>query len=199
QQGPKRCAAPRGLCHYLPGRTDFAKAPPMTSINRLVAALVYDDLCNFEFSCAAEIFGLPRPEFGPGWYRFETVAAEPGVLQGKFGFRIRPDAGLERLAEAGTVIIPGWQEALDALERPVCPEVIHALRLAHARGARLLSVCSGSYVLAATGLLDGKRATTHWRHVDAFRRRYPKVEWDPDVLYIDEGQIITSAGSAAGL
>lgn len=162
--------------------------------NRLVAALVYNDLCNFEFSCAAEIFGLPRPEMGDDWYRFETIAAEPGVLRGEYGFEIRPDAGLDRLPEVGTVVVPGWRGALE-----VAPDLIKALRIAHDHGARLVSVCSGSQVLAATGLLDGKRATTHWRYVDAFRRRYPRVDWDPDVLYVDEGQIITSAGSAAGL
>lgn len=167
--------------------------------NRLVAALVYNGLCNFEFSCAAEVFGLPRPEFGPDWYRFATVAAEEGVLRGEFGFEIHPDAVLADLRDAGTVIVPGWKDALDATERPVRQEILDALRAAHARGARLLSVCSGAYVLAAAGLLDGKRATTHWRYIDAFRKRYPRVEWDPDVLYIDEGQIITSAGSAAGL
>ena len=167
--------------------------------NRLVAALVYNGLCNFEFSCAAEVFGLPRPEFGPDWYRFATVAAEDGVLRGEFGFEIHPDAVLADLRDAGTVIVPGWKDALDATERPVRQEILDALRAAHARGARLLSVCSGAYVLAAAGLLDGKRATTHWRYIDAFRKRYPRVEWDPDVLYIDEGQIITSAGSAAGL
>jgi AraC family transcriptional activator FtrA len=169
----------------------------MVKPNHLVAALLYNDLCNFEFSCAAEIFG--RPDFEPDWYRFVTVAAEPGVLRGKFGFEIRPDATLDRLQDAGTIIIPGWKQAVDGSAKPVCPEVLQALRQAHARGARLLSVCSGSYVLAATGLLDGLRATTHWCYVDAFRRLYPKVDWDPDVLYVDQGQIITSAGSAAGL
>jgi AraC family transcriptional activator FtrA len=171
----------------------------MNTPNRLVAALVYDGLCNFEFMCAAEIFGVPRPEFGSDWYRFITVAAEPGVLRSRFGLQIQADADLAALAGAGTVILPGWKEVAGEMVDPVCPEVVEALRTAYERGARLLSVCSGSYMLAATGLLDGRRATTHWRHVDAFRRRFPRVKWDADVLYIDEGQIITSAGSAAGL
>jgi AraC family transcriptional activator FtrA len=105
------------------------------------------------------------------------------------------DGGLERLDEAGTIMIPGWQ----GTDVPVPEAIVEALRRAHGRGARLLSICSGSFVLAATGLLDGKRATTHWRHSEALRRRHPKVRVDPDVLYIDEGQILTSAGSAAGL
>lgn len=171
----------------------------MSKPNRLVAALIYDDLHNFEFSCAAEVFGLPRPEFGPDWYQFMTVAAEPGPLKGKFGFELKPDGSLEELVTAGTIIVPGWQGVVGEMNRPVCPEVVDAIREAYAQGARLLSVCSGSYVLAATGLLDGKRATTHWRYIDEFRRQFPKVQWDPNVLYIDEDQIITSAGSAAGL
>jgi AraC family transcriptional regulator, transcriptional activator FtrA len=167
----------------------------MHARNSLVAAVVYDGLCNFEFSCAAETFGLDRPELGADWYRFETVAGEPGPLRGNFGFSIEPDAGLSRLLEAGTIVVPGWK----SVDAPVPPPLVGALRESYARGARLLSVCSGSTVLAATGLLDGKRATTHWMYIEQMRRMYPRVEFDPDVLYIDEGQIITSAGSAAGL
>ena len=100
---------------------------------------------------------------------------------------------MDRLAQAGTIIVPGWRGA----DEPVPAAVIDALR--HARGARLLSICSGAFVLAATGLLDGKRATTHWRYADALRSRYPRIQVDADVLYVDEGQLLTSAGSAAGL
>ncbi len=163
--------------------------------NPLVAALVYDGLCGFEFACAAEVFGLPRPELGPGWYRFETCAAERGTLRAQHGLRVVADAALERLVEAGTVIIPGWKD----IDAAVPVRVLEALRAAHARGARLLSICSGSFVLAATGLLDGRRATTHWRYAEALQRRYPRIAVDPAVLYVDEGQILTSAGSAAGL
>lgn len=163
--------------------------------NPRVAALVYDGLCGFEFACAAEVFGLPRPELQPGWYRFETCAARRGSLRGQYGMRVMADAGLERLAGAGTVIIPGWT----GIDVPVPARVLDALREAHARGARLLSICSGAFVLAATGLLDGRRATTHWRYADALQRRYPRIAVDPAVLYVDEGQLLTSAGSAAGL
>ena len=90
---------------------------------------------------------------------------------------------MDRLAQAGTIIVPGWRGA----DEPVPAAVIDALRLAHARGARLLSICSGAFVLAATGLLDGKRATTHWRYADALRSRYPRIQVDADVLYVDEG------------
>jgi len=168
-----------------------SKAPS----NPLVVALAYDGLCAFEFSCAAEVFGLARPELGAGWYRFETCAAERRPLRGQYGLRLSAMHGLERLRRAGTIVIPGWK----GVEVPVPARIVDALRDAHARGARLLSICSGAFVLAATGLLDGRRATTHWRYADALRRRYPRIEVDPDVLYIDEGALLTSAGSAAGL
>jgi AraC family transcriptional activator FtrA len=104
-------------------------------------------------------------------------------------------AGLERLSKAGTIIVPGWKH----IDAPVPQAVVDVLRRAHARGARLLSICSGSFVLAATGLLDGRRATTHWRYAETLQRRYPDIRVDADVLYVDEGQLLTSAGSAAGL
>ena len=171
------------------------RSRPAASLNPLVVALVYDGLCAFEFSCAAEVFGLPRPEFGAGWYRFETCSPRARRVRSQYGLSIAVDGGLERLAEAGTVIVPGWQGA----DVPVPQTVIDALRAAHARGARLLSICSGVFVLAASGLLDGRRATTHWRYAEALRLRYPRIEVDPAVLYVDEGQILSSAGSAAGL
>jgi len=166
-----------------------------TPRNPLVAALVYDGLCTFEFSCAAEVFGLSRPELGPDWYRFETCAAKGRSVRSQYGMQMKAQNGLERLLAAGTIVIPGW-EGIDA---PVPRAVLDVLRRAHARGARLLSICSGAFVLAATGLLDGKRATTHWRYAEALHRRHPKVRVDPHVLYVDEGDILTSAGSAAGL
>lgn len=171
------------------------KSKTVAALNPLVVVLAYDGLCAFEFSCAAEVFGLARPELGRDWYRFETCAAERRPLRGQYGLRISATHGLERLRRAGTVIIPGWR----GVDVPVPERVLDALRDAHARGARLLSICSGAFVLAATGLLDGKRATTHWRYADALRSRYPQIEVDPDVLYVDEGSLLTSAGSAAGL
>lgn len=165
------------------------------ALNPLVVALVYDDLCAFEFSCTAEVFGLLRPEFGSDWYRFETCAMKGRKVTGQYGLSMVVDGGLDRIAAAGTVIVPGWQ----GLDVPVPAPVLDALRHAHSHGTRLLSICSGSFVLAATALLDGKRATTHWRYADELQRRYPRIQVDPDVLYVDEGQILTSAGSAAGL
>jgi len=163
--------------------------------NALVVALVYDGLCMFEFASAAEVFGLARPELGDDWYRFETCAVEGGDIRGQHGVHVRPDGNLDRLDAAGTIVIPGWK----GVDEAVPPVVVEALRRAYARGARLLSICSGSFVLAATGLLDGRRATTHWRYAEAMREKYPAIEVDPGVLYVDEGQLLTSAGSAAGL
>jgi AraC family transcriptional activator FtrA len=193
-------------CYGRRSRAQLAELPLLDQImpkpasrarpfNPLVVALAYDGLCAFEFSCAAEVFGLPRPELGPGWYRFETSAAKRRKVNGQYGISVRVDGGLERLVAAGTIVVPGWQ----GVDAPVPASVVDALRAAHARGARLLSICSGSFVLAATGLLDGRRATTHWRYADQLQRRFPRIRVDPDVLYVDEGQILTSAGSAAGL
>lgn len=163
--------------------------------NHRVAALVYDNLCSFEYGCAAEVFGLPRPEMGPDWYSFTSCAVEPGPLRAMGGLQLLADRGLDGLAEADTIVIPGWKGA----DAPPSPELIEALRAAHGRGARLMSICSGVFVLAATGLLKGKRVTTHWGYAAKLQARHPELTVDAGVLYIDEGQILTSAGSAAGL
>src|SRR5437764_9657069 len=162
--------------------------------HRCVAALAYDGLGTFELGIVVEVFGLRRPEMGPNWYRFRVCSLEHGRLRATGGLFVETDGGLAQLARAGTIIIPGWR--VDDV--PPAP-LIRALRRAHARGARLVSICSGVFVLAATGLLDGRPATTHWRYVDALRSRYPKIQVEPDVLYIDEETILTSAGSAAGI
>lgn len=167
---------------------------PSGPANRQVATLVYDGLCTFEFGIAVEMFGLPRPELAE-WYDFRLCAVDPGPMRAAGGMQVLTDGGLEQLAKAGTIIVPGWR-GIEA----VPPEpLLDALRAAHARGARLLSYCSGVFVLAATGLLDGRRATTHWRYVEALAQRYPRIRIEPDVLYVDEGTLLTSAGSAAAL
>jgi AraC family transcriptional activator FtrA len=161
----------------------------------LVIALAYDGLCTFEFAIAAEVFDLPRPELGTNWYRFATAAIEPGPLRALGGLRIEVDGGAELIAIADVIIVPGWKGA----DVPVPEELIEQLCDAHARGARLVSICSGAFVLAATGLLDNRRAATHWRYADALRRARPAVNVDADVLYVDDGRLLTSAGSAAGI
>jgi AraC family transcriptional regulator, transcriptional activator FtrA len=160
-----------------------------------VVAIAYEGLCTFEFGIAVEIFALPRPELGVQWYRFRVCSFEQGPLRATGGILIQADAGPAALRWADTIIIPGWR---DPNEKP--PDApLRALCAADRRGARLVSICSGVFVLAATGLLDGKRATTHWRYVDQLKAKFPKVQVQPDVLYVDEGNILTSAGSAAGL
>jgi AraC family transcriptional activator FtrA len=161
----------------------------------LVAVIAYDGLCTFEFGIAVEIFGLPRPEFDFPWYRFAVVSAEKRRVRAIGGIVVEADATIEVLREASTIIVPGWR---DRHERP--PErLLRALADASARGARCLSICSGVFILAAAGLLDGRRATTHWRYTGDLRRLYPAIEVDEDVLYVDSGNVITSAGSAAGI
>lgn len=161
----------------------------------LVVALAYDRLCTFEFGCTVELFALERPELKVDWYDFAVCAIEPGPIRAAGGFTIDAPYAPELLERADTIVIPGWR---DADEAP--PEALLALlRAAHARGARLCSICSGVFVLAAAGLLDGQRATTHWRYADKLARRYPAIDVLPDDLYVDSGQLITSAGSAAGL
>jgi AraC family transcriptional activator FtrA len=161
----------------------------------LVVALAYEGLCTFEFGIAVEVFGLDRPEFDFPWYRFAVAGIDPGPMRALGGIRVATDGGLDLVAEARTIVVPGWRYRF---ERP--PRALSgAMQAANARGARFLSICSGVFVLAAAGLLSGKRATTHWRYVDDLATAYPDVQVEPDVLYVDEGNVITSAGSAAGI
>jgi AraC family transcriptional activator FtrA len=161
----------------------------------LVVAIAYDGLCTFEYAIAAEVFGLARPEMGAGWYRFATAAVDSGVLRAHGGLRFEVDGGLELLEDADLIVMPGWKGA----GIPVPERLRGALLAAHARGARLASICSGAFVLAATGLLDGRRAATHWRYTEALERAHPQVAVDASVLYVEEGRVLTSAGSAAGI
>ena len=161
----------------------------------LVAILAYDGLCTFEFGIAVEIFGLTRPEFDFPWYQHQIVAVDDGPMRAMGGIQVLADGGMPLLETARTIIVPGWRDR----QAPVPEALLVALRQAHARGARLLSICSGVFVLAATGLLDGHRATTHWRYTSELAERFPNILVDPDVLYVDSGQLITSAGSAAGI
>jgi AraC family transcriptional regulator, transcriptional activator FtrA len=160
-----------------------------------VVSLAYRGWSLFEAGIVNEVFGLARPEFPRALYQYQVAQAEPGQLRTAGGVAIRADGNLKLLRRADVIVIPGWRDHRD--EPP--SSVLDALRAAHRRGARLLSICTGAFVLAATGLLDGRRATTHWRYADAFRSRFPDVTLLADVLYVDEGDILTSAGSAAGI
>jgi AraC family transcriptional activator FtrA len=163
--------------------------------NHLVVALAYDGLCTFEFGCAVEVFSLERPELGVDWYRFAACAETRGTVRAAGGISVQVPHGLAMLARAGTIIIPGWQ----GVDVAPSPTLLRRLVAAHERGARIATICSGVFVLAAAGLLDGKAATTHWRYADLLQQRYPRIDVRTNALYVDEGALLTSAGSAAGL
>ncbi|MFJ4106036.1 helix-turn-helix domain-containing protein [Oerskovia enterophila] len=162
---------------------------------RTVAAVVADGLAPFEFGVVCEVFGLDRTDDGVPLVDFRVCGPVAGVpVRTSMGASLIPDHGLDALEDADLIAIPAL------LIRDEYPqEIINALRAAHARGAVLLSVCSGSFLLAEAGLVDGRRITTHWRHADELTARFPQVEVDPDVLFVDDGDIITSAGTAAGI
>ncbi|WP_286931814.1 transcriptional regulator FtrA [Leclercia sp. UBA5958] len=160
-----------------------------------VVALAYDGLCTFEFGVAVEIFGLPRPEMGENWYRFAVASVDGGELRATGGIRMVADGDLSLLQEADLIVVPGWR----GVESPVPSALCVALQQAQQRGCHLLSICSGVFVLAAAGLLNGQRATTHWRYTQTLKSRFPRINVVEDVLYQDEGQLLTSAGSAAGI
>lgn len=161
----------------------------------MVAALIYDGLCAFKFGITAGVFSLKRPEMGDDWYRFVTCSEQPGPLSTNSGLRVVAERDLSALAEAGTIVVPGWCSD-DATPTIAMRD---ALLTAHERGARFVTICSGAFLLASVGLLAGRRATTHWRYANRLRKVHPDIEVDAEVLYVDEGDILTSAGSAAGI
>ncbi len=192
----------RGISHFiripsiaLPRiMTKIAKITT-TSLRPLVVALAYDGLCTFEFGIAVEIFGLPRPEFGENWYQFAVASVGDGELRATGGIRVIADGGYELIKKADTLVIPGWSD----IDTPVSDTLCTALREAHARGCRIISICSGVFVLAAAKLLDGRKATTHWRYTEELQQRFPAIQVINDVLYVGDDRIMTSAGSSAGI
>ncbi len=165
------------------------------SSRRRVAILVYDGLCTFEYGIVVEVFGLYRPEVGGYLYEVSSVAVEKKPLRAAGGLMVTATGTLGDLESADIIVVPGWR-GKDA-EVPI--HICRALRTAHERGARIMSICSGIYVIAAAGLLANRRATTHWRYAEDFSAKYPDVEVLLNALYVDEGDIITSAGSSAGI
>ncbi|MFI6009452.1 GlxA family transcriptional regulator [Streptomyces sp. NPDC051243] len=158
--------------------------------------LVVDENSNpFEMSCAIEIFGLRRPELGRELYDFRLCAAEPLTRMRDGFFTLTGVAGLEAAEEAQTLIVPNRPDT----DVPRSPEVLDVVRRAHARGARLLGFCSGAFTIAEAGLLDGRRAACHWMWAQSFRTRFPLVHLEPDVLFVDDGDILTASGSASAL
>lgn len=159
-----------------------------------VVALLNPPQSPFELACAAEVFGTVPQDVSPR-YSFRICAELPGRLPTTVGYAMLVDAGLATLQQADTVVVPGWQPP----GTPVPPTVIEALQAAHQRGARIVAICTGAFVLAQTGLLDGRRATTHWRDTAQLAATFPQVQVDQDVLYVDHGDVATSAGSGAGI
>jgi transcriptional regulator GlxA family with amidase domain len=175
-----------------------------------VAAVVIDGIQAFELGVVCEVFGIDRSDDGLPGYDFAVVAGEPGTVRCQAGFTIQAPYNLDRLEEADLIAVPAVSDRRlgegdliarpdVAARRPFPEPLLAALRRAADRGAWVLSVCSGVFVLGEAGLLEGRRCTTHWRHAAELARRYPSAKVDPDVLYVDEQPVITSAGTAAGI
>ncbi len=163
--------------------------------NRAVAIVLYDGIGLFELGVACDVFGPNDLTDDVDWYRLFVCGALPDVpVRVDVGLEVIPPSGLERIARVGTVVVP----PTDDVEQ-VPPEVFDALRRAHRRGCRIISLCTGAFVLAEAGLLSGRRATTHWSECGDLAGRFPDVSIDPRVLYVDDGDILTSAGSAASI
>jgi transcriptional regulator GlxA family with amidase domain len=166
--------------------------PRTVSDMATIALAATAGMLHFEFGMACEIFVRDPTGLADPWY--DLVVCGPGPV-GIGRFRMDPDDGLDRLARADTVIIP----ALEDIDADLPAELLDAVRAAHAAGARMVSLCTGAFVLAAAGVLDGLRATTHWAHTEELAARYPRVRVDPDVLYVDNGNVLASAGKAAAI
>jgi transcriptional regulator GlxA family with amidase domain len=161
-----------------------------------VAAVVMDGVQPFELGVVCEVFGVDRSDDGLPVYDFAVASAEGPQVRAGTGFSIGVEHGLERLETADLIAVPaGWSYA----DREFPPELLQALRRGVERGARVLSVCSGVFVLGAAGLLDGRRCAAHWRHTRELAVRHPRALVEPDVLYVDADPVITSAGTAAGI
>ncbi|GLJ67019.1 AraC family transcriptional regulator [Nocardioides luteus] len=156
--------------------------------------MIWDGVAPFEFGVVCEAFGLDRREDGVPLLDFGVCGPQTGMVRTNLGFGIEVLHGLERVEEADLVCVPAMRRG-----DPVPPGVVEALLRAHERGARILTVCSGAFALGEAGLLDGRECTTHWKYTDELAERFPQAKVVPEVLYVDSGQVITSAGTAAGL
>lgn len=171
------------------------RPPPKPPALHRVVALLQPPQSTFLLACATEVFGDHGPAV-PDRYTFEVCTEHPGPVRTRVGYDLLVAAGLDALEHADTVLVPGWQQPAGT---EVPPAVVAAVRRAHRRGARIVGICSGAFVLAAAGLLDGRRAATHWARAAELATRFPQVRVDPAVLYVDHGDVATSAGSAAGV
>src|SRR5436190_7051205 len=159
-----------------------------------VAVAVVNGTAPFELATTFEVFGTDRSELTPDWYDYRLCAAEPGPIRTKGGLVLDTPYGVDDLVDADTVIVPAAGE-----EAGRHGPLIDALRAAYEGGARIASICTGAFLLAEAGLLDGRRATTHWAHAADLAARYPTIDVDPNVLYLQDDRIFTSAGTAAGI
>lgn len=158
-----------------------------------VAVLAFDRISPFHLSVPSVVFGDKHLGMPP--FDFAVCAAEPGLLRTTAGFSVQASHGLESLVAADLVIVPSWRDPNE-----LAPQAwLAALQAAHQRGAEVVGLCHGAYLLAQAGLLDGRQATTHWAYAEDFARRYPAVKVLPDQLYVEDGRLVTSAGTAAGL
>ncbi|GGV12686.1 hypothetical protein GCM10010495_27820 [Kitasatospora herbaricolor] len=196
---------PSGVTPAGPPATGTATAGPLTSSpprklsgrrrRETVAVLIFGGAPIFESSIPLSVFGVDRQDAGVPRYRLLVCAGEEGPLATTGGLTLTAPYGLEALARAGTIVVPAWR----SISQPPPVEAIAALRKAHHEGARIIGLCTGAFVLAAAGLLDGRPATTHWMYAPTLAKRYPRVHVDPRELFVDDGDVLTSAGTAAGI
>lgn len=162
-------------------------------LNKIVCVAL-PGMAPFEFGVICEVFGIDRSDQGGPVFDFHVTAAEPGPIRTKLGFDIVVHEDLSAAADADLIAIPAYQAGT-----AVHPEILRVVREAEARGAWVLSVCSGAFVLGLAGVLDGRRSTTHWMYTDDLARDFPKTVVDPDVLFVEDGKVVTGAGTAAGI
>ena len=191
-------------CGSVKFRLPLAKTPTMINIMpntpqaenpKRIVAFLYPNLCLFEFSCVAEVFGLDRPELGRKIYEFVTASLDNQAVTTQFGGVQHPTIRLEDITGNDTLLLPGW----DNIHNKVSKTLLAFLVTFNEAGGRIVTICSGAYPVACSGLLDGKALSTHWRYAASFKAQFPAISICADQLYVDCGDIITSAGSAAGL
>jgi transcriptional regulator GlxA family with amidase domain len=178
-------AAPEAAARKLSGRRR----------KEIVAVLLFSGGPIFESSIPLSVFGIDRQDAGVPRYRLLVSAGEEGPLRTTGGLELTAPHGLEAISRAGTVVVPAWR----SITSPPPEDALDALRRAHEEGARIVGLCTGAFVLAAAGLLDGRPATTHWMYAPTLAKRYPSVHVDPRELFVDDGDVLTSAGTAAGI
>ncbi|MFD9318090.1 helix-turn-helix domain-containing protein [Streptomyces sp. NPDC060053] len=178
-------AAPEAAARKLSGRRR----------KEIVAVLLFSGGPIFESSIPLSVFGIDRQDAGVPRYRLLVCGGEEGPLRTTGGLELTAPHGLEAISRAGTVVVPAWR----SITSPPPEDALDALRRAHEEGARIVGLCTGAFVLAAAGLLDGRPATTHWMYAPTLAKRYPSVHVDPRELFVDDGDVLTSAGTAAGI